>query len=322
VARRAALCSLAAGVTALVVMLATRGTAAPIVVPNSLVKIDPRTNRVVDVLRVGREPVSVAAAGNYVWVVNSVDETVTRVDARSGAEETTGGLKGPLNVATEGDRGVWITTGGREQVIRIAPKTLKVETVVQLRHIAFLDAVGGGSLWVTEPAANFKSAGALARVDLATANVEDTYRVGVLPAGVATIGGSAWVGNIADGSLTRVSIEDGGVERVPTGASPVELTTGFGSVWVIVGETSVWRVSPSTRHAEDVIRVGKGPFSIATGADAVWVGFPETGLIKRIDPRTDEIVKTIKLRRHVHGIAVGKDAVWVAVGDRPPQLPF
>jgi DNA-binding SARP family transcriptional activator/streptogramin lyase len=305
------------------VLLATRGDAQPpVVVSNSLVKVDPRTNKVVKVVRVGRQPLSVALGKRYLWVVNAVDQTVTRLDTQNDDTQTTGGLTGPVNVAADGDRAVWVTTGNHEQVIRIEASTLAVDRIIRLRHTAFLDAVGDGSLWVSEPAADFKARGLLAQVDLRTTAVKRTYRAGVLPAGIGTLHGSAWVGNVADASVTRVNTSDGSVERISVGATPTNLATGLGAVWVIVGERAVWRLDPATRRVVDVIDVGKGPFSIAAGADGVWVGFPETGVLKRLDPSTGRVVATIKLHIHVHGIAVAADAVWVAIGDRAPQLPF
>lgn len=46
-------------------------------------KVDPGRNRVVDRTTVGIQPVDVAFSGEAVWVLNSVDETVSRIDPAS-----------------------------------------------------------------------------------------------------------------------------------------------------------------------------------------------------------------------------------------------
>ena len=69
------------------------GDGTPEVVPNSLVKLDPDTGKVLDVIDVGRQPVALAVVGDAVWVSNNEDETVTRVDPKTGHTDTIGGTQ-------------------------------------------------------------------------------------------------------------------------------------------------------------------------------------------------------------------------------------
>ena len=80
---------------ALGLVLTTGDAKSPVVIPDSLVKIDPKTNKVVDVIGVGRLPVATALGGDFVWVVNVGDSTLTRVDSSSGDTRTIGGLEQP-----------------------------------------------------------------------------------------------------------------------------------------------------------------------------------------------------------------------------------
>ncbi len=50
---------------------------------NVVSKVDPGRNRVVDRITVGLQPVDIAFTGQAVWVLNSVDETVSRIDPTS-----------------------------------------------------------------------------------------------------------------------------------------------------------------------------------------------------------------------------------------------
>jgi len=312
------------GLTALAlgVFLTSGDAKAPVVIPDSLVKIDLKTNKVVDVIPVGRLPVAAALAGGFVWVVNVEDSTLTRVDSRSGHAQTIGGLNNPTGITGDDNGNVWVTTATYESVIRVNGKTLRPDITVPLRHTAFLPAVGAGSVWVTEPPFDKSQPGTLARINLSTATLERRFGVGILPLAVAVGERAAWVTNGADASVSRISLSDGSVQRIPVGLTPGGIGIGFGSVWLIAGNNTIWRLNPGTRLVDEIIPVGGGPFGLTVGPDAVWVTLPDTGTVVRIDPRTNQVVKRIRLGFKTHTIAVGPDAVWVTVAKRPPDIPF
>jgi DNA-binding SARP family transcriptional activator len=93
----------------------------PAVVGNSVVKIDPRTNEIVQVTKVGREPDAVAVGAGAVWVVNWQDRTVSRIDG-SGAVETIGGVPRADHLAVDGGN-VWVSSFDRSSVARIDGRT-------------------------------------------------------------------------------------------------------------------------------------------------------------------------------------------------------
>jgi DNA-binding SARP family transcriptional activator/streptogramin lyase len=312
------------GVAALALgLVLTSGDAkSPVVVPDSLVKIDPKTNKVVDVIRVGRLPVATALAGDFVWVINTADSTLTRVDTRSGHAQTIGGLNNPTAIAADDKGNVWVTTATYESVIRVNGKTLRPDITVPLHHNAFLPAVGAGSVWVTEPPFNLGAPGTLARINLTTAKLERRFTVGIFPVAVAVGQRAVWVANGADASVSRISLFDGSVQRIPVGLAPGGVVTGFGSVWVTAGNKSIWRLNPQTRQVDKIIDIGGSPFGLTAGPNAVWATLPDTGTVVRVDPRTNQVVKRIRLGFKTHAIAVGPDAVWVSVAKRAPDFPF
>ena len=313
----------AAGVALLVVLVTGGGHKVPTVVANSLVKLDPRTDRVVAVIPVGHQPTSVAVVGDSVWVVNTGDATVTRFDTNSGAVDTFGTVRNPVGMAADGDRAVWISTASYESVVRVDARTFAAEQVVPLGHTTFLLAAGAGALWVTEPAHSYAERGTVARLDLTGMKAPERFRVGVIPAGIAVGEGAAWVANLGSGTVSRIGLNDGHVEDIPAGPSPGAVATGFGSVWVIIGDDkSVWRLNPITRRPDAVINVHGDPFDITAGEGAVWTANPRAGTVSRIDPRTNALVKRIHLGFNPQGITVGAGAVWVTVGKGPLSFPF
>ncbi|MBA3735108.1 MAG: winged helix-turn-helix domain-containing protein [Actinobacteria bacterium] len=297
-------------------LLWDNGSGAPAVIPNSLVKLDPNTGKVLDVIEVGRQPVALAVVGDAVWVSNNEDETVTRVDPRTGHTDTIGGLRPPLDLVADGTRYVWISTNEYEQVTRIDTRTLHKDIVVPLGRNTFLLGIGAGSLWVTERPPNLGDRGTVARINLETAKVERTFEVGPVPVDVKIGKGAAWVTNGADASVSRINLGDGSVERIPIGSGPGHLVIAFGSVWIIAGRENdtVWRLNPQTRQPDAVIKVGKWPFNVTADGRGLWVALRETGKIVRIDPRTNLVTRTVRLGYKPQGMAVGAGALWVTIG--------
>ncbi len=306
----------AAAAVTLALVLANLGSGAPTVVKDSLVKLDPDTGKILDVIRVGRQPVSVAVVGDAVWTGNVDDATLTSFDLKSGHIGTVGGIRVPYDLAADGPRHLWFSTYGYDQVTRVDTQTRRPDVVVPVRNKSFLLGVGAGSLWVTEHPSNLGDSGTVARIDLRTAQLRHTYRVGAFPIDVKVGLGAAWITNGGDGSVSRINLEDGSVERIPVGISPAPLAIAFGSVWLIAGSRhdTIWRLNPTTRQADAVIKVGKFPFDVVAAARAVWVDRREAGIVVRIDPRTNTVTKTIHLGFKPQGMTVDAGALWVTVG--------
>lgn len=304
----------AAVLTLALVLWQAGGDGAPTVIENSLVKIDPETGKVLDVFPVGRQPVAVAVADDFVWVSNNEDETVTRVDPKTGHSVTVGGVKPPLDLVADGVGHVWVSTYAYDQVTRIDTRTGHPDLVVPLGQKTFLLGIGAGSLWVTETPANLGDRGTVARINLETAKLERTFRVGPFPVDVKVGESAVWATNGADASVSRINLADGSVERIPIGGSPGPLAIAFGSIWIIAGHDTIWRLNPETRQADDVIAVGKSPFNVEADAHGVWVALRDAGTIVRIDPRTNAVEKRIHLGYKPQGMAFGAGALWVTIG--------
>jgi DNA-binding SARP family transcriptional activator/streptogramin lyase len=306
----------AAAAVTLALVLANLGSGAPTVVEDSLVKLDPDTGKILDVTKVGRQPVSVAVVGHAVWTGNVDDATLTSVDLKSGRVGTLGAIRVPFDLVADGQRHLWFSTYGYYQVTRVDTQTRLPDVIVPVRNKTFLLGVGAGSLWVTEHPNDQGARGMVARIDLKAAKLLRTYRVGAFPIDVKVGLGAAWVTNGGDASVSRINLDDGSVARIPVGIGPAPLAIAFGSVWLIAGarQDTIWRLNPETRQADAVIKVGKSPWNVVATAQAVWVARREAGIIVRIDPRTNTVTKTIRLGFKPQGMTVGAGALWVTVG--------
>jgi YVTN family beta-propeller protein len=102
------------------------------------------------------------------------------------------------------------------------------------------------------------------------------------------------------------------VASVQVGASPLELASGAGSVWVTDFEAhAVSRINPRTRTVVETIPLAAAPDGIVFGNRAVWIA-GVNGMIWRIDPQTDTVVETIPAGTGPAGLAFGDGSVWVA----------
>jgi YVTN family beta-propeller protein len=302
-------------------LLLTRTDQPPEVVPNSLVKIDARTNKVVDVIRVGRFPEKVVAGYGSIWTVDGKDETLTRVGTRSGRSDLVGGLRlaKPAGLVAAGGRGLFVGSFAQSELVHIDPSTLAVEERLKLPgRTALFVAAGAGSLWITQPPADFHSSlpSAITRISILNGKIEKRFSSprGVLPGQIAFGAGAAWVANVGDGSVWRIDAAANRIKRISVGSQPTDVAVGYGSAWLpCLGRNAVWRIDAATGKVEAIIPTGNEPLALAAGAGAIWVTNQAAGTVSRIDPRTNKVVKTIRIGFNPHGVAVVDGAVWVAV---------
>ena len=306
----------AATVVATAAALTRGGEAGPPPTPvaNSLVKIDLKTNRIVDVVRVGRGPWYVAANKDAVWVVNWDDRTVSRVEALTADVETLGGLETPMGFAFDGPS-VWVGSASTNRATRLDASSLQVEEQLDVPvSTASVIALGAGSLWVSS--GPLAGPGSVARVRLTDGKVEKVVRASN-PVGVTYGNGAAWFSDGGAGFLVRVDARTNQVQRIELGSGPLDPVLGFGSVWIPGGPGNlVWRVDEVTARIEKIIDVGLEPWAVAVSADAVWVTNRGAGTVSRIDPKTNTVVATIRTGYRPHWLAVAGDAVWVALAGR------
>jgi DNA-binding SARP family transcriptional activator/DNA-binding beta-propeller fold protein YncE len=329
-----ALAATALTATALLAALLTRGDdPAPTVLPNSLVKIDPKTAKIVDVFRVGRKPFMPAIVGDYVFVSSEEDKTLSRIEVGSGEVDTYGGLASPAGVAAGADGTLWVGSFEGSQVRQFDPDDY------QLLHVAEVPvpggaapyvAVGGGSVWASE--------GYTSGVTRFTARTGKFQRRYVRPfaagieysAEIAFGAGAAWaaVNGLAGGALVRIDALGGGSEPIDVGEIPYSVAVGFGDVWLtdLVHRPTVnaepeagqvLRIDPEAGTIEDVIPVGKRPSGVATGGGSVWVANGGETTISEIDPRTNQVVNTIDTRYHPTSLAYGHGFLWVSLHPEP-----
>jgi YVTN family beta-propeller protein len=301
----------AAAVSAFVLTREDRRTLA--VVPNSVVEIDTKTNRIVGVVPVGRRPSAIAIVGQNMWVANSLDDTLTHIDTRSGATRILGGFEYPTSLARAA-RKVWVGNNSRGVLVSIDAVSGAVIDRVQIPKAAaatFL-SYGAGSIWVSEEEA------AVHRISITTGKT--TMQMPDLNVHELAFGeGAAWAVLAGIRRLLRIDAYGRANREVDIGPLSTGVAVGFGEVWVASsGDDTVWKIDPQILDVKDVIDVGDHPEGVAVAAGAVWVANNRSGTVSRIDPRNDN---TTIVRTGYNPLAIAGNAnrVWVAVAGAPEQ---
>ena len=138
--------------------------------PNSLVRIDPKTLKATEVAQVGDAPDLVISSGGYLWVTNNIlrdtpsgdivnggDRTLTRVDPSTGEEVAVGGGLAPCGLTADPSGDVWVVNcyppnSAHDSVVRVDANTRDFNATWNVPGGPGFyrgRAYGGGSLWVS-----------------------------------------------------------------------------------------------------------------------------------------------------------------------------
>jgi class 3 adenylate cyclase/streptogramin lyase len=328
-------------------VLAARPDAAPEVVPNSLVRLDPKTLKVKEVVRIGGGPDLVRSAGGFLWIThyvlgatgeggeprNSGDRTLTRVDPSRGDVTTVGGGLAPCGLTADPSGDVWVSncfaagSGARPNVVRVDAETLNFEATWPVpkppeqwafhRSLAY----GGGSLWITSASSRGggwpvhyavteinPDNGKLKRIALSSRAAALAWSEGY---------GDLWASNYDDGTVTRIHPATGAVEVVETLAhKPGSIVVDGDLVWVADrAAPTVMRVMPTGQVVDVSLPVRPaflGVETVAAGAGAIWATTPRQHALWRIDPKTTDTTR-IPIPYAPTGVTVDGDDVWITV---------
>lgn len=260
---------------------------------NGVARIDPRANEVSQI-RVGRDPIGVAAGPEGVWVTNRRDGTIGRIDPATSAMTSTlpvGRL--PLTIAS-GAGSVWVADQGAAQVVRVDPAAGRVVARIWVGPSPSGLAVASDGVFAT----SFDQ-GTVARIDPTTNQIVARQSlngmsaaffpgfVSSAPGAVALGEGALWVACQGDGSVYRLDPGDlHVVARIALGTRPSGIAVGGGAVWVtLYDEFAVAKIDPRTNSlVGEPIPVGVRPVLAAWGADALWVTNSWSKYLSRVDP--------------------------------------
>ena len=248
--------------------------------------IDPATNKLDERVPVGGTPTSVAVTGRAVWVLNTGDRTLSRVDVQTGATRSFSSETNIVELAA-GEDVLWAA-----QSAAIEPKRAFFNTYSVPSRLTSFDPLTGVPRETTK------------------LPIPEQNTLSTAPGRLMA----------TDGDVTWVLSRPGWVHRVDTrtgrrrtlrlrGAAAIAIAAGDGQVWVYAPPRLI-RLDPETgRKLASVPLAAQWIDTLAVGEGAVWATDPFAGVVWRVDPRTNTGV-TVDVGRGVDTVAVGAGAVW------------
>ena len=240
--------------------------------PHTLVAADIATRRVRLRRGLGQAAYALAAGGGAVWLPSFDSDTLTKIDARTGARRWRVRVPHSPEAVATGAGSVWLVSTGRWH------------------------SVHGGAM-VPD------GRGILLRLDPATGAVRARVLVDRGPTAIALGRGAAWVlngrGLGADDTLDRIDVRTNRLVasiRVPHWSSAVSV--GLRYAWVVSEPKSaggtITRIDLRTNHGVTrPIPHSWIPQGVVLAGGGVWVADPGVGELIRIDPHTLRVTKRV-----------------------------
>jgi hypothetical protein len=313
----------------------TTGRGAPAVKADTLVRIDPATNRVSAVTDVGHRPSATAVGGRSVWVYSDSPPSVSEIDAATREVRHTTRLlaaapteqdtfAGPVLAADPA--GAWVVgVDGRDR-----PLLTRVLSGGRGTHAYTLDgkpravAVGYDAIWVVVHRAHESD---VLRIDPTTGAVTAHTRFhesGTIDGLAAGLGG-IWVVAPSSGTLYRINPRSATVTgRIDLGERASRPFVVFGYIWVDLsahpgGDTVI--VEPETPSVVDHLGCCPPQRGYSTaGFGSIWDYDKTIGTVVRWDGQTHQVADNIHVTdapfyggRCLTSIAAGAGAIWVTV---------
>src|SRR5947208_5415065 len=297
---------------AAVVVFSTSAAATPHVVPDSLVRIDPRSGKIVSVTSVGAEPQGIAITPRGIWTTNLTENLVTRYDLRTHQVQTLATPPEPFAVVADAGN-AWVSSlRSSSTITRFAafgtgpsagwgPLDPSDTSKIHLPPPGAVSlALGAGYLWaVAGPKTTPGTDDRVWLVDPASNRVVRLLRLGRETTSIAFGDGAAWIGAFAN-------------EHDEIASFPAPWR---GASWLF--SVKFGAAGPRTQSYRLETGDTAGPSAVAVGDGKVWVltcGTCNIGVdnqkLLEFDPGTGRVVKRIPLgSRNPNALAVGAGSV-------------
>ena len=219
-----------------------------IVDPDGVVsRFEPASGRKLGSVGVGNDPSAIAAGAGSVWVTNSSDGTVTRVDPASLLPTTIPVGHGPAAVAVN-PAGAWIANAGDNTVVRVDPDTNAVAATTPVGEGPTAVLATPKAVWVANG-----DDGTVMRLDPHSGTVQKTIHLGGTPDALATADGQVWV---AIAPAAPRPAEAGGVAHITSASGVTSLDPAlFGGLSPVVYATCANLVTLPDKPAPEGSRI-------------------------------------------------------------------
>ena len=294
-------------------LLAGEDDADATIAENSVGVLEPEGGALRSQIPVGNGPGPAAADADSVWVANTLDDTVSRVEIDSGQVATIDVGGEPAGIAT-GAGFTWVADATEGTIDQIDPRANRIVGSIAVGNAPRGVAVAFGAVWVPTAVD-----GELVRIDLGRGKVTDRIPVGTAPSAITAGADALWVANEQAGVVVRVEPGSRRVSQaIAVGNAPSAIAFGEGAVWVTNRvDGTISRIDPETNAVTSTVEVGASPTAIGIGEGAAWVANAGDGTVARLPPDGGEVERAIDVGGSPSGLAVAAGAVWTSVRASP-----
>jgi YVTN family beta-propeller protein len=264
---------------------------------------------VVQTIPVGDEPSGISSDGTHVWVANYGDNTVSELDASTGAViQTIPVGDEPSGISSDGTH-VWVTNLWDDTVSEIDASTGAVVQTITVGSEPYGVSSDGTHVWVANYGDNTVS-----ELDASTGSVVKTIAVGTQPWDVSSDGTHVWVANSVDDTVSELDASTGSVVKtIAVGTQPWDVSSDGTHVWVANSvDDTVSELDASTGSVVQTIAVGTQPLGVSSDGTHVWVANSVDDTVSELDASTGSVVKTIAVGTQPLGVSSDGTHVWVA----------
>jgi DNA-binding beta-propeller fold protein YncE len=262
------------------------------------------------VIKVGVRPGIPAITSNAVWVPNTGEGTVSRIDPQSNRVSATLRIGDQLAFYKRDCEG----------------KGSVHSFMVTSFHVRDCDlpsalAAAANSLWVAK-----NDDQAIWRIDPSNGHLLARIPVGLVPFDMAVSNDSVWVTGYWTDQLVRIDTTTNQVvARIVMPDGPSGIAISGQAVWVastIAGE--VVKIDPTSNRIVATLSLacpttcyqGSLPLTLVSTADALWVRTTGDGLLVKVDPAGNKVVASVEVtyplgRNGLDRVALFNGSIWV-----------
>jgi YVTN family beta-propeller protein len=266
-------------------------------------RIDPASNRVVATVRIAPPDAMLALGCSY--------GTSAAIHQTPHGSFTIRACDLPRAVAVA-PGAVWAAKNDDESIVRIDPATNRIVARVSIHANAWYIAATATAVWISDWNHDLVVHVDPVRNEV-VASIPDLPHG---PSGIAIAGDSVWVANSRADVITRIDARSGRIAAtVPVSHTPLPVAYAYGSIWVrnamSEGNGSVSRIDPASNRvlAEIPVRpvAGRdGLDSLGIAPNGLWVA----GLfLERIDPAQNRVVERRGLT--ANAVTYGEGSLWL-----------
>jgi ABC-type transport system substrate-binding protein/streptogramin lyase len=237
---------------------------------NSIYRVNESTMARTQTIPVGNDPQGIAVGGGFVWVANSGDGTVSKIDPNEGGGsrvDTIQAGNGAGSVAY-GFGALWVANATDSTVQEFKPGSHRPKQEIPVPLGADAIAIDADYVWVVS-----ESGDTVTGIDPHSGTVLPSINVGSSPDAVAVGDGSVWVADYLDNTVDRINPRTDQKIPISVGQGPNGIAVGSdGSVWVS-NELSadLTQIDPARNALGQTIRLRNPPTSVAPAPQGTYV---------------------------------------------------